>query len=150
MQSKNWKGWIYEHIVLAEKNLGRYLRDDEEVHHLDLNPKNNRLDNLLVLLKSEHARLHKWLETYCNINQKRELKYCPCGQILNFKQREYCSKNCESKYRVTKRPSYEVLKSELKGNINWSALGRKYKVSDNCVRKWVKYYNLTLPSRVEK
>jgi hypothetical protein len=35
------------------------------------------------------------------------------------------------------RPSFEVLMSEIK-ELGYSAVGRKYGVSDNAVRKWVK------------
>lgn len=47
-----------EHRQIAEKVLGRKLRPDECVHHIDFNKANNSLDNLVVLTNSEHARLH--------------------------------------------------------------------------------------------
>lgn len=44
--------------LLMAVHLGRDLDDDEEVHHIDENPLNNDLSNLIVLPKSEHAKLH--------------------------------------------------------------------------------------------
>jgi integrase len=41
--------------------------------------------------------------------------------------------------RKVKRPSFEVLMSEI-NNLGYSAVGRKYGVSDNAVRKWMKGY----------
>jgi hypothetical protein len=41
--------------------------------------------------------------------------------------------------RKVKRPSLDVLMSEIK-NMGYSAVGRKYGVSDNAVRKWIKGY----------
>jgi transposase-like protein len=37
------------------------------------------------------------------------------------------------------RPTYEQLVAEV-AELGWSAVGRKYGVSDNAVRKWVKGY----------
>ena len=42
MKSKNWKGWIYEHILVAETLIGRKLQPNECVHHLDCNRFNNQ------------------------------------------------------------------------------------------------------------
>lgn len=39
--------------------------------------------------------------------------------------------------KVKDRPSKEQLALELKSS-NYTALGRKYKVSDNCIRKWLR------------
>lgn len=50
------KKYIYLHRALMEQKLGRYLRTDEEVNHKDGNPKNNKLSNLEVLNKSDHAQ----------------------------------------------------------------------------------------------
>lgn len=41
----NSTGFYYEHIVVMEKHLGRYLYKDETVHHIDLNKNNNDLSN---------------------------------------------------------------------------------------------------------
>ena len=43
---------------LAEMEIGRTLREDEEVHHIDGNHRNNNVDNLEVLTVSEHAKIH--------------------------------------------------------------------------------------------
>ena len=37
---------------------GRFLRDDEVVHHINENKLDNTPENLLVLTQSEHIRLH--------------------------------------------------------------------------------------------
>ena len=44
--------------TIAERNLGRPLKDDEEVHHIDGNHLNNSPDNLQVLSASEHSVIH--------------------------------------------------------------------------------------------
>jgi predicted nucleic acid-binding Zn ribbon protein len=46
------------HRVLMEEHLGRRLRDDEHVHHLNEDKLDNRLENLVVLSQREHQLLH--------------------------------------------------------------------------------------------
>lgn len=43
---------------LAEMKIGRPLRADEEVHHLDGDHRNNALENITVVTVSEHSQLH--------------------------------------------------------------------------------------------
>lgn len=51
-------GYIWEHILVVEKELGRYLEPDEVVHHIDRRKDNNDPSNLLVLTKTQHCALH--------------------------------------------------------------------------------------------
>jgi len=51
------KGRVLKHRHLVEKELGRKLRKEEVVHHIDGNPSNNRLENLkLFNSHSEHVK----------------------------------------------------------------------------------------------
>lgn len=49
---------VYEHQLVVEQHIGRYLLKDEVVHHLDGNKSNNDISNLILLTNPEHARLH--------------------------------------------------------------------------------------------
>lgn len=51
-------GGVEIHRTIAEKMLGRKLTSNEEVHHVDFNHQNNRPENLMVLTKSEHSKIH--------------------------------------------------------------------------------------------
>ena len=55
----NNSGYVREHILIAEEIIGRSLKPNEIVHHIDENPSNNNPDNLIVMTRAEHARLHK-------------------------------------------------------------------------------------------
>ncbi len=52
------EGYKMEHILVAENMLGRYLMDDEVVHHINKNRQDNRPENLMVMTASEHMSLH--------------------------------------------------------------------------------------------
>lgn len=49
---------VGEHDLVMMKFLGRALREDEVVHHIDENKLNNSIENLAVMSRREHARLH--------------------------------------------------------------------------------------------
>ena len=52
-------GCVYEHILVAEKILGRKLKEQECVHHKDQNRTNNSLDNLMIFKTNEdHIAYH--------------------------------------------------------------------------------------------
>lgn len=50
------------HVVKMEQRLGRHLRPDEVVHHIDGNRTNNEDDNLALMTRSGHNRHHRLIE----------------------------------------------------------------------------------------
>ena len=55
----NKKGNVKEHRYIMEQYLGRKLNNNEIVHHKDGNKLNNNIDNLEVMLRGEHSRMHR-------------------------------------------------------------------------------------------
>lgn len=64
-------GYVMLHTVVMEQHIGRYLIDDEVVHHINHDRTDNRIENLMLMKKREHMSMHM-KERY----QKRREEQC--------------------------------------------------------------------------
>lgn len=122
-----------------------------EMEHKNGVHNDNRIENLAFLCPNCHALT----DTYKGKNVKtykdatKELQKCvDCDKDIS----PLCDRcvDCYKIYQATYlvkvvRPSYEQLVEDTK-NLSMVAVGKKYGVSDNSVRKWIKKYEKDLQS----
>lgn len=118
--------------------------------HINGVSNDNRLDNLRIVCPNCAATL----DTHCGRNLPRE-RTCPgCNQTFAPRhiRHRYCSTGCWGTVHATlargvplptlrkvPRPSYNELMADVQ-SMSFLAVGRKYGVSDNAVRKWIRSY----------
>jgi hypothetical protein len=119
--------------------------------HLD-----NRLENLRIVCRNCDGQL----DTFCrgkSIPVKKPERSSKakliclkkgCNNLILSLRAVYCSKECLPN-RSQVRPSSEQLQEDL-NTLSWVAVGKKYGVSDNAVRKWAKKYGVTPPENHTK
>ena len=52
------KGYVREQRLIMEEHLGRYLENNEVVHHINGIRDDNRMENLIILNHSQHLSIH--------------------------------------------------------------------------------------------
>lgn len=100
----------------------------------------HRLENLRMLCPNCNSQQ----KTFAGKNLRKKYNCIQCGKKTTRK-RKYCDLCCKENntmsQRKVERPSKEQLLKEIE-ETNYCAVGRKYGVSDNAIRKWVKQYGL--------
>lgn len=119
-----------------------------ELDHIDGDNTNNEFSNLRILCLHCHSQTltfrgrklkgekMKWNK---EVKQQSKTKICnSCDNKIGNRTKTGLCPSCISfKNRKVNRPSEEQLLKEIK-ETNYCAVGRKYGVSDNAIRKWLK------------
>jgi transposase-like protein len=133
-QNERWRGALMS-LILDHIN---GIRDD------------HRLENLRIICPNCAATL----DTHCGRKNRvrfaaRRCAACDASFEPKYRSQRYCSRRCGTRAstrtppprpkRKIERPTREQLVAEI-DQLGYSAVGRKYGVSDNAVRKWIRSY----------
>lgn len=103
--------YVYQHRLIVERQIGRYLRPEERVHHRNHNRLDNEPSNLLHLPSqsahiAEHVAEGTWGGRGIPRPQlQRPQKPCPmCGTMFKPSANRVatCSQSCGQRYRHRK------------------------------------------------
>lgn len=131
-----------------------------QLDHKDGDRCNNQIDNLRILCPNCHSQtdtfcgkgkkknnkarkceLRKTIRSKCKLRKTIHTNKCSlCNLEYGAKSsgQKYCSYECHKKsLRRVERPSKEQLIKEL-STSNYVQVGKKYGVSDNAIRKWLR------------
>ena len=109
----------------------------------------NRLENLRIVCPNCNATL----DTHCGRNAalhvERTCERCAVSFAPRSPSQRFCSIACGAggerrsvphpERRKVERPPYEQVLADVE-LLGWEGTGRKYDVSGNAVRKWVRWY----------
>lgn len=132
-QDENWKSGKLVHIL----------------DHINGISNDNRIENLRIVCPNCNSNLVTNGGKNININTNSnfyirrikesisKLYFCECGKKIR-KQSKVCLECSQRKQRKVKdRPSYDQLMQDIR-ETNYTQTGKKYGVSDNTIRKWLK------------
>ena len=148
--------FVREHVIVAEKMLGRRLCNGEVVHHIDQNKSNNSPSNLMVFASNaDHSAFHKGARIYKKDGiwhadyDKKIYKCAFCGKTFstNYKRQNketFCSKFCanKAKEKVSNLSKDALFCLIIQHHGNISAVGKELGVSDNAIRKHCKRHGI--------
>jgi hypothetical protein len=133
-QGENWRG---RHMSLI-------------LDHINGIPDDNRLENLRIVCPNCAATLDTHCRRNCRTLTERECQLCGMRFMPGYGTQRFCSRYCglhrkrepgaaRPELRRVERPPYEQLVEETR-QLGFLGTGRKYGVSDNAIRKWLRTY----------
>ena len=130
--------------------------------HINGVPDDNRLENLRIVCPNCAATL----ETHCGRKNASRVVKPPCEECgrpfyPSTEKTRFCSQTCAGREqrrklggvphperRKVERPPFDELIADVEAH-GFCAVARKYDVSDNAVRKWIRQYRLEMEAEEE-
>ena len=135
-------GYIMEHRLIMEQHIGRYLTEEEVVHHKDRNKVNNDISNLQLMTIGEHTRLHA-------LEDCKKKRCVICNKEIPIGRKSDKCSECIKKLKEEKakrKPSKKMLLEMLRYS-SYAAIGRECGVTGACIKKWEQKYGIPIRNR---
>ena len=113
-----------------------------QLDHINGISNDNRLDNLRLLCPNCHSQT----DTFAGRAMKTRY-YCECGTEIS-KGSKVCSRCLGNQRRTCIRPDITELTTDI-SDVGYLQTGKKYGVSDNAIRKWIRSYGID-PKTIRK
>lgn len=124
-QDENWNGKKM-HLILD---------------HINGENDDNRIENLRILCPNCNATLDTHGGKNIKLKPKKRFKpkpKCDCGNPMSYRAKQ-CIICYENNIKNNDRPTIDTLITDIK-KLGYRGTGKKYGVSDNAIRKWIKGY----------
>lgn len=105
----NNNGYMFEHRLIMEKHIGRYLENNEFIHHINGIKDDNRIENMEIVSSSQHTTYHNYIDMsdrkclFCNSDKTSIDKRKNRPIWSRFENGYLCVKCYRKKYNKTKR-----------------------------------------------
>jgi len=114
-----------EHRIIMEKAINRTLSFNECVHHKNGNKRDNRLENLEIISRSEHMKLHKIsgdiVQSPVTVEGRKRIREVNSKlteqQVIEIRNSSDRNKELASKYNVSK-----FVISRVRTNRTWKEI----------------------------
>ena len=137
---------IEEQADVLEEEIQQEEIQQEEINQEDIDQQvqsrvcNKCSKNKEIDMFKRHGRGYSLSCLECVKPYQRPRGNCvECNSMLFNKQSKRCVACAKKNTRIVDRPAYEQLKRDLE-SMSDVACGRKYGVSDNSIRKWIRFY----------
>lgn len=138
---------VFHHVDSSEKDFNIGKKGETR----SWNRVVKELDKCVLVCQNCHGEIHSGLikkddiknetlhsKTHNILDKQNENVCLTCGKLLKNKTKSGLCRGCfKHKRKVENRPSLEHLIQDI-SDLGYCGTGRKYGVSDNAIRKWVK------------
>jgi hypothetical protein len=143
-------GWLNDYLYFYDKDIEKintlfapnnklYVIVNDFIPLILVDKPKEKQEDSAPLIKTLVSQIFKNIIEK-NITKKKKIYECiDCKKKLNKSGITRCLECSRLNSRKVERPSYIQLQKDLE-ETNYVQVGKKYGVSDNCVRKWIKYF----------
>ena len=129
---KKYRGrYCSEHVLVYWQHFGILPNNDEIIHHKDGNKRNNNINNLELMKRSEHAKMHQLSKGEAYIKMQ-----CPfCGnEFIRSKSNSYFYKDNRSSMCCSRRCArlFSMIPQEEK----------KLRIEKSCITEFRVYHSV--------